>query len=151
MKSFILLLSVALLFLACNNNTNTPDKAAAPATAPIADSTKLNGTWVLRQITGMPGNFDSLYANKTPQMIFDVTAKTVTGNTGCNNFSGELDAVGARISFVKPMAMTKMFCPGDAEPVFLNNLQKITSYRITNDTALSLLADELEIMRFVKK
>lgn len=156
----ILFVAVAGLFLlsACDDAGNTsvtspdsPNVSTQAPDAPVVDSAKLNGSWVLAQITGIPGRFDSLYANKTPQMNFDVNARTVSGNTGCNNFSGELDIVGARISFVKPMVMTKMFCQGDAEPVFLQNLQKVTGYRIINDTALSFVADDIEVMRFTRK
>lgn len=153
------LICVALLaiFVACNNNTETTESKdgagsqAASSPAPIADSMKLNGTWKLTRLTGVDENLDSLHGNRTPYLLFDVTTRKLSGNTGCNNFSGELDIIGAKISFAKPMAMTKMFCEGNLEPKFLGNLEKVTSYRVVNDTALSFMADEIEIMRFAKQ
>jgi heat shock protein HslJ len=145
--SFITVVSIVLY--ACSNDAS---KTSAASSAPvIADSVKLNGNWQLTYITGAPTSFETLYPSKIPAINFDVTEKKISGNSGCNTFSGKLVAGGNKISFAEPMAMTKMFCPGNGEPLFLQNLQKVETYLIINDTTLNFMMGEIAIMRFVKK
>jgi heat shock protein HslJ len=138
---------MSIVIFACKNEAK---KTAAATTPVIADSVKLNGNWQLNYITGAT-NFDSLYPAKIPAINFDVVSKKISGNTGCNSFSGKLVTEGSKISFADPMIMTKMFCPGDGEPLFLQNLQKVETYLIVNDTTLNFMMGELAIMKFSKK
>jgi len=144
--SFITIISIVIF--ACKNQATKTSAASAPV---IADSVKLNGNWQLNYITGATKSFDSLYPAKIPAINFDVVAKKISGNSGCNSFSGKLVTEGNKISFADPMIMTKMFCPGDGEPLFLQNLQKVETYLIVNDTTLNFMMGELAIMKFSKK
>ncbi len=139
---------ISFVWYACSNKTA---KTSAAATPVIADSVKLNGNWQMTYITGATTSFDSLYPGKIPAINFDVVAKKISGNSGCNSFSGKLVTEGNKISFADPMIMTKMFCPGDGEPIFLQNLQKVETYLIVNDTTLNFMMGEIAIMKFVKK
>jgi heat shock protein HslJ len=146
--SFITIITIISFALyACKNKAAKTSAASAPV---IADSAKLNGNWQMNYITGAT-SFDSLYPAKIPAINFDVVAKKISGNTGCNSFSGKLVTDGNKISFADPMIMTKMFCPGDGEPLFLQNLQKVETYLIVNDTTLNFMMGEIAIMKFVKK
>jgi len=155
MKIMVVLVAMGSLFMiACNNNTQTAeaDKTASGSSAvAMQDSTKLNGNWQLNHMADMAVPFDSLFTGKIPAINFDLAARRFSGNTGCNNFSGEIDMSGSTISFLKPMIMTKMFCQGNAEQYFTQNLQKINSWAISNDTILVFKAGSDEIMRFSKR
>ena len=147
--SFITIITIiSFVLFACKNKAAKTSAAAAPV---LADSVKLNGNWQLNYITGATTSFDSLYPGKIPAINFDVVAKKISGNSGCNSFSGKLVTEGNKISFADPMIMTKMFCPGDGEPLFLQNLQKVETYLIVNDTTLNFMMGEIAIMKFAKK
>ena len=51
-----------------------------------------------------------------------------------------------------PMAVTKMFCPGEGENVYMNTLEKIDSYSISEDGKnLNFIMGDIAVMRFEKK
>ena len=117
-----------------------------------SDSTKLTGTWELNYITGSRIAFDGLYPNKKPTITFDVVNNSVSGNTSCNNFSGQLKVTGNKIDFTGPLAMTKMMCQdGKGENVFVETLKKVNTYTISNGTSLNFIQDDMAVMRFSKK
>lgn len=113
----------------------------------------LGGSWELNYITGPRIVFDGLYPDKKPTINFNIKENQVSGNTSCNSFTGKLNVTGNKIDFTQPMAMTKMMCmDGQGEQVFMDALQKITSYEITDDgKTLSLISDDVTSMRFTKK
>lgn len=114
---------------------------------------KLEGTWELNYITGPKIAFDGLYPNKKPTIIFNTKDNQVSGNNSCNSYTGKLVVNGSKIDFTQPMAVTKMMCQdGQGEQVYLNTLQKITSYDITDDgKTLHLISGDIAMMRFTKK
>jgi heat shock protein HslJ len=141
MKNIIL--SVLFLsFMACNNSKKA-------TTDP--DPSQLDGTWVLNYISGPRIAFDGLYPNKKPQLVFTSADKRVSGNTGCNSFSGPMVVDGNKINFDQPFALTKMFCPGEGETVFLETLKKVNTYSISGGNTLNLIMGDIAIMRFTKK
>jgi heat shock protein HslJ len=115
------------------------------------DPTKLAGTWQLNSIIGAATPIAELYPDKKPTLVFDLANKKVSGNTGCNGFNGPLKIDSNKINFTAPMAMTKMFCPGQGENVFMDNLKKVDTWSVTNDTSLNLTEGDNTIMRFSKK
>jgi heat shock protein HslJ len=138
-----ILLSVLFLsFMACNSSK----KAAKES-----DPSQLDGTWVLNYISGPRIAFDGLYPNKKPQLIITVEDKRLSGNTGCNSFSGPLVVDGNKINFDQPFALTKMFCPGEGETVFLETLKKVNTYSISGENTLNLIMGDIAIMRFTRK
>ena len=150
MKKIIFCIAIISIVLYACPNKAAENKAGADAPT-VADSVKLNGNWQLTYITGATTTFDSLYPAKIPAINFDVHTKKISGNSGCNSFSGNLVTEGNKISFADPMIMTKMFCPGGGEPLFLQNLQKVETYLIVNDTTLNFMMGEIAIMKFAKK
>ncbi len=109
----------------------------------------LQGNWELNYISGAKIAFDGLYPAKKPMIRFDADNK-ISGNTGCNQFSGTATVNGNSINFPESMAMTKMFCPGEGEQVFLQMLKKVNRYSLSGNT-LTFLMDDIAIMRFLKK
>jgi heat shock protein HslJ len=139
---FIFLITCCLL-AACNSTKKT--------TAPASDPANLAGTWELNYVSGSTVLFDSLYHAKKPTINFDVNNNTVSGNTGCNNFNGKLDAAGNKINFNSPMALTKMFCPGEGENVFLATLKKVNAWSVSDGKTLTFISGDTALMRFTKK
>jgi heat shock protein HslJ len=145
MKRVIISLLVACFIIAACNSTKK--------SAIVPESSKLTGDWVLNYISGPRIAFDGLYPNKKPTITFDTSANRVNGNTSCNNFNGKLNVDGNKISFAEPMAMTRMACmDGNGETVFMETLQKINSYSITDDgKTLNLIMGDIALMRFSKQ
>lgn len=150
-QTFSLAIVISMM-AACNEAPHkSADSSPAAATASLpVDSTKLNGAWQLRLIDGKQDSFQVLFPGKNPFVSFAVSEKRVSGNSGCNSFGGEFTLEGSRLIFDKPMAMTKMFCQGNGENVFVTNLQRVRSYQIIRDTTLQLMSGDTVIMSFDK-
>lgn len=140
MKKILVSLFV-LSFIACNSSK----KAAGN------DPASLDGTWTLNYISGPRIAFEGLYPNKKPQIVFNSQDKRVSGNTGCNSFSGPLVVDGNKINFDQPMALTKMACPGEGEMVFLETLKKVNTWSVSDGNTLNLIMGDVAVMRFSRK
>ena len=139
---FFTLIIISGILGACD----TPKKA----TDKMVKTDALNGTWELNFISGPRIAFDGLYPEKKPSITFDVANARVSGNTGCNNFNGTLNATGSSISFNEPLAMTKMFCDGIGESTFTDILKKVDNWTVDGKT-LNLRMGEVNMMRFTRK
>lgn len=109
----------------------------------------LEGVWELTFITGRRIAFEGLFPNKKPTITVNLANNKIGGNTSCNNFSGTFKIEGSEIRFPQPFTMTKMFCPGEGEQVFLDTMEKVTSFQVDGNT-LTFKAGDIEAMRFVK-
>lgn len=138
----ILVLAVISTLSACNTLKNAVEASS--------DLSKLGGTWELEYISGPRIAFNGLYPGNKPNMVFDIQAKRVSGNSSCNSFSGKLIADDTSINFNEPMISTKMACPGEGEAIFFETLKKVNKYTITGDTTLNFLMGDISIMRFKK-
>ncbi len=139
------ILCSALLLSCGSTKTNSSAKNAVSG-----GITKLNGSWELSYIAG--NDVAILYTSKKPFIHFDIAKEMVNGNSGCNNFTGNLYADDHKMDFTKPMAMTRMACMGEGENIFIQALQKVSSYSISNGNTLNLIsnADSI-VMRLSKK
>lgn len=142
-KNIVALFISCCLLAACNSSKKT--------NTGISDSSKLDGAWELNYIDGSRIAFDGLYPDKKPIIKIDINNKTVSGNTGCNNFNGPLKVDGNKINFADPMAMTRMMCQGDGETVFIQTLQKINTWSVSDGNTLNLIVGDIAMMRFSKK
>lgn len=152
MRTATFSLALFLLAAACNQAPQKTTEEAGPqaSSTPLIDSSKLNGAWQLRSIDGKKDSFSILFPGKNPFVNFTLAQKRVAGNTGCNSFGGEFTLEGSKLLFDKPMAMTKMFCPGNGENVFVASLQRVRSYKIIQDTTLQFISGDTVIMSFDK-
>ena len=143
MKKYFLVLTISiLLFVACKSSQTTMNTTDA-----------LDGTWQLNYITGPRIAFDGLYPDKKPTIIFNINENKVSGNTSCNQYFGNLVKDGNKINFKDAkMGMTMMACPGEGEKVYMNTLEKIDSYSISDDgKTLNFIMGDIAVMRFEKK
>lgn len=137
-KVGILLLALVLILVACTSKKKT-----------LAEKDKLDGTWELDYISGPRIAFDGLYPNKKPFLKIEVDSNRVSGNTSCNNFFGKLNRNGHQISFKEGLGMTKMACPGQGERSFLDALEKIDKYDVTDEgKTLHFIMGDIAMMRF---
>jgi heat shock protein HslJ len=117
---------------------------------PMQTLSILDGTWELNYISGRKIAFSGLFPEKKPVIIFDIENNKISGNTSCNNFSGNLNINENKISFADPLVMTKMMCEGEGEQVFLETLKSVTSYSVENDI-LTLIMDDIAVMKLIRR
>lgn len=113
-------------------------------------SGKLNGSWELDYIAGQKIPFDSLFLLKKPWLTFNTIANEITGNSGCNSIAAKLDATENKISFKGAMTMTKIFCQGEGEKIFMETLQSVSTCSVL-DNSLTLVMGDIAIMHFKRK
>jgi heat shock protein HslJ len=144
----LLIISGVLFFLGqdCKNS-----KHSTQTNQVISDSVLLDGNWELNDISATGRNFDSLFHDKKPTISFNLATSKFAGNTSCNNFNGPLKTSGNTISFKDPFAMTRMACPGDGEKVFLETLNMVDKFTVTNKNTLNFIAGDVAVMKFSRK
>ncbi len=142
MKKLILTaIIVALTFMACKPNQKQ-----------MIATNSLEGNWELNYITGPRIAFNGLYPDKKPTIAFDLKQNKVSGNNSCNQYFGNLKVDGNKINFKdSKMGMTMMACQGDGDILFMNTLEKIDSYTISEDgKTLNFIMGDIAMMRFEK-
>lgn len=117
---------------------------------PNSTSQKLTGQWELNYITGVRIAFNGLYPDAKPSLNFVAPFKEVSGHTSCNAFSTKLTIDGQKMTISQPGAMTMKHCEGEGEMRFMEMLKKVNTYAVDGNT-LTLLQDELPVMKFTKK
>jgi len=144
--TFLGLVCVAAIALAGCNAASSPSAAgggaASPAggggasgTAPLTNPDLVGTEWVLGDLPGQ------VLADIRPTISFSGDG-TVSGNAGCNTFSGTYTVDGSNLTF-GPLASTKIACEGakgTLETAFLGAIQATTTYEITDAGELELTA-----------
>ncbi|WP_276381650.1 META domain-containing protein [Flavobacterium sp. H4147] len=142
MKKIFSFIFISVIAISCNCTKNKKSNIS-----------QLEGSWELNYITGPKIAFDGLYPNKKPSINFDLKENRVSGNNSCNTYSGKFLLDGNKIDFTQPMMSTKMMClDGQGENIYMNTLQKVTSYDITDDgKTLNFISGDIAVMRFTRK
>lgn len=115
-----------------------------------SEKTALEGKWELNYITGPKIAFDGLYPDKKPTIVFDIANNKISGNNSCNQYFGALVLDGKNINFKDAkMGMTMMACQGSGDKLYMETLQKIETYSITDEgKTLNFLIGNIVMMRF---
>lgn len=103
-----------------------------------------SGKWQL--IPAMPSD---TAAGRIPVLNFIMDNKRVTGNTGCNNFSGTFEIDNNSLTFNHDFISTKMACPGYDEAAFERSMLRTTSFEINGDT-LVLKVNQTPLSYWIK-
>ncbi|ANE53491.1 hypothetical protein SY85_13920 [Flavisolibacter tropicus] len=115
-----------------------------------SDNAITNKYWKLIEVMGKPVIVDS-QQSREPHMILHIDNNRVSGNGGCNNFSGtyQLEA-NNRIHF-SPLAATKMACMSsmEVEDQFFKALETADSYYSKGDSLQLIRARMAPLARFV--
>lgn len=137
-KIILFIMIVCLIFISCTTSK------------PTVKTASLEGTWELKYITGPKIAFDGLFPNKKPTIAFDLKENKILGNNSCNQYFGALLIDGAKINFKDAkMGMTMMACEGNGDSVYMDTLNKIESYTITDDgKTLNFLLGNVVMMRY---
>ena len=106
-------------------------------------------TWELAFISGPKIAFEGLFPDKKPTIYFDKSTKLLSGNNSCNGYTSEFTIDGDKISFGEQGPRTLMYC-GEGEKVYHNILEKINKYGFDKDGNLTLIMDDVVMMRFKK-
>lgn len=92
----------------------------------------LNQEWILTELHQQPVQTDT--GGKNPYLLLKSETNKVSGNGGCNSFSGNYSLDGKMLRF-SDFISTKMACDKlDMEYKFLNTLKQCFSFQIINDT-----------------
>lgn len=133
--SIILLIGfIIILLLGCSSGKSTADL-------------RLHDIWVVESING------AAYSRAEgqelhPTLEIYLAEQRFSGNTGCNNMNGSMNADGDKISF-SGITTTKMFCVDVDETTFLTALGKAKKYKIEK-MRLYLFDDDKEVLVFKK-
>lgn len=103
--------------------------------------------WVLKQINNR--NAYELFADKTPYIVFNFDIEQLSGNSGCNYFSGNFKYSGGKLEVpnIEPAGMS---CPGNVdESLFTGILAKQSKLSIMNGD-LIFSQDDKPVMVFYR-
>ncbi len=138
-----LLISLGFPLAACAPSDD--GSSSTPATAlPLVDS-----RWVLDEF--LPAGEDALLA--VPDAVSATaafSAEQITGDAGCNRFTGAYSTNGPAIA-IGPVAATLMACPpevAEVEDSYLARLADATAYAIADDVLTMRAADGSVVLRF---
>ncbi|TWP29818.1 META domain-containing protein [Apibacter muscae] len=144
--SLSLLLSVFLFSFSCSsNNVSVEKNMRVEKINPVNAQIQENQVWVLQKIDGEDAKnvFDNL-----PTLSFDVLKKRVSGNSGCNRYSGSYLLDEENHLDISQVITTRMFCDNkNNESGFVTNLDQANLVKIENNT-LTFLKDDDALLEF---
>ena len=102
--------------------------------------------WVLVEMKGVPVQQSG--GRRDAQISFDVSAKTFSGNGGCNQINGNYNVDKSEITFTEVLS-TKMSCNDiEFENTFLSTLASIDRYEIRGtDLVLKKKKETMLVLR----
>ena len=110
----------------------------------------LYGIWQLNDINDRTAPFSEMYpVTNRPSIVFMRGKNTVTGSSGCNEFSCPVLINQATMSFAEADLDT-MKCDGPGEKVFLEKMKAINGYKFQDDNTLLLVSDNTPVMLFTR-
>jgi heat shock protein HslJ len=108
----------------------------APKSTASTSTRTLVGNWVLKSYTDGKGAFIPAMAATTPVTAKFLADGTLSGSSGCNQYSTTYSVSGTSVS-ISQVATTKMACEPDVmmqETSYLTLLQRAGKYIISGDT-----------------
>ncbi len=118
------LLLAFILFASCKPSNKIGDLVGVPKERPLEKT-----YWVLTELDGKP--IATINEAKKLHLLFDPESRTASGFAGCNQFSGNYNLEGKKLS-LKNLATTRMFCQEtmEIETRYLQALSETDSYKI---------------------
>ena len=137
----MLMITLAIAMAACsatktdNNATDTTATAAQQGQAALVVDL-FDKEWKLKELNGQAIVLDTTF-KREPQMVFQKEGGKLTGNGGCNSFSGTYQLKGDNGIELSEGVATMMACPNlKIEGEFFAALKLVKSYRIENSSLL---------------
>jgi copper homeostasis protein (lipoprotein) len=104
--------------------------------------------WKLTELNGKDLTAGPAFT-KEPHVMFKLKGNRVTGNGGCNSFSGTYELKSNNRITLSKLMTTLMACPAmDTESLFLKALQMADSYYVRGDTLILNRARMAPLARF---
>ena len=85
---FILIISMLLVFLSFGAESCKPNGNSTETETSQEITQQLNGNWIVIMIDDVNLNSED-FINGLPVIKFDTVNKMISGNTGCNDFTGD--------------------------------------------------------------
>jgi len=139
MKKSILIIALAFAAFACNKKEESKpeESVATEEVQPAATATTtdlFDKEWKLQN--GKTIVLDTAF-KKEPLIVFHKDTGKMTGNGGCNNFSGSYKLKEGNTIELSEGAATMMACPNLAiEGEFFKVFKQVKSYRIENNSLM---------------
>jgi heat shock protein HslJ len=114
-------------------------------------NTTLNGVWQLYYVRDHTIPFTDLYpVTNRPSMMFSWEANSVSGYSGCHEFSCPVLINTNSMVFANNEIAEDTTCNSGGEYLFMNSLSKVTAYGFKDDKTLVLIANSEPVMAFTK-
>ena len=129
---YIVIVYTLLVFVSCSNNSNK---------LTIGDD-DINGNWVLSKLNDQPLN----RSIKLPILDISLSDKRISGEGGCNNYSGAISNFASSSIQFEKIVSTRMAClNNNIEQDYFDALSETYSYTL-NDNEFSLLDEKDNII-----
>ncbi|MEZ0006832.1 heat shock protein HslJ [Flavobacterium sp. 28YEA47A] len=141
MKKSILIIALAFAAFACNKKeeSKAEESVTTEEVQPAAATTAIDlfdKEWKLQELNGKAIVLDTTF-KKEPLIIFNKETGKMTGNGGCNNFSGSYKLKDANNIELSEGGATMMACPNlGIESEFFKAFKQVKSYRIENNSLM---------------
>lgn len=106
----------------------------------------IEGNWTLVKINGNPIN----KSVSIPTLNFSLKNMRVSGNDGCNNYSGSVKSLGTKNVNLGMMVSTKKACINDnISTDYYKAIEKVNNFKVENNH-LQLFENGVEVLHFLK-
>lgn len=153
---FVVFLSLSMAFLTGCANVIPPCNAKISPPSSELRNTK----WELTRWNLPPNSNGEVRTRQIPQgeasnpiqMTFDANGQRVSGSTGCNRFTAELDEDARGFTFTK-IASTKMACNPQRNELENDFLYELNDYRsiVRNGDQLLMIGSDREVLSFSQR
>lgn len=153
---FVAFLPLGLVFLTGCANVIPPCNAK---TSPPSSELR-NTKWELTRWNLPPNSNGEVHTRPIPQgeasnpiqMTFDANGQRVSGSTGCNRFSAQLDEDSRGFTLSK-ITSTKMACSPQRNELENDFLYQLNDYRsiVRNGDQLLMISDDREVLSFTQR
>jgi heat shock protein HslJ len=107
----------------------------------------LNDIWVTNRINGNAINQKSIF----PRMEINLSKMQISGNNGCNNYTGKIKRLTSSDILFRVVGSTKKMCPDmTIFKMFDTALNTTKSYRLKKRELLFFDKDSIETLNFIK-
>ena len=140
-RLFFLITAVVFLSVSCKSTQKTQDVAKKEHKYELTKDTK----WIMTSFHGkVPA--EAGFRKRLPYVYIDKEKGSISGNSGCNSFSGSAEISGNKIKAGR-IAATKAYCMGVPEHEFFTDLDEMDSFKIKGNK-LSFMKGGEVIMEF---
>ncbi len=144
-------LSIAVLFLLLTSFTFQSCDTAQNVVNTVENKdlgAQLAGTWILTSIEGTKAA--DAFKGTIPTLSFDLATHKVSGNGGCNNYSGGFTLISTMYT-PTPMVSTMMACPQENKESRLLELLGKKSTLVFNNNILQFVQNGKVVLEFSPK